>query len=60
MIEPVGFDEMCWLQALAHRVPKQGMPLHIGAKLLQRGLVERKMEMLVLTPRGRIALAKLG
>ena len=60
MIEPVGFDELRWLQALAYRTPKQGIPPNIGKKLLQRGLVEDKRGLLVLTPRGHIALAKLG
>ena len=60
MNEPVGFDELRWLQTLSHRTPKAGIPAAIGARLLKRGLVEWQTGVLVLTARGRIALAKLG
>jgi predicted transcriptional regulator len=36
------------------------MPEIVGAKLLTRGLIERREGRFSLTARGRIALAKLG
>jgi len=58
--ETVGFDELRWLQELAHKARPKQMPATIGARLLTRGLVEEKAGSLMLTARGRIALAKLG
>jgi hypothetical protein len=60
MDNAVGFDEFRWLQELAHKTPKQPVPEAIGARLVTRGLIERKNDGYVLTARGRIAIAKLG
>jgi hypothetical protein len=56
----VGFDEFRWLQELTVKARKKDIPEVIGSLLLARGLVERKDDGLVITARGRIALAKLG
>ena len=60
MDRAVGFDELCWLQELTFKKQKAEMPERIGTSLLTRGLIERKIGGFALTPRGRIALAKLG
>ena len=60
MDQAIGFDELHWLQELTLRSLKEPVPPAIGARLLTRGLVERKNEGYVLTARGRIAIAKLG
>jgi hypothetical protein len=60
MDQVVGFDELRWLQELTLKTRKSVMPELIGARLLTRGLIERKDGRLSLTARGRIALAKLG
>ena len=60
MDQTVGFDELRWLRELTYRTPKAGMPEIVGARLLTRGLIERKEGRFSLTARGRIALAKLG
>jgi hypothetical protein len=57
---PVGFDELRWLQEVAHAARQKEVPAIIGARLLMRGLVEGKAGSFTLTARGRIALAKLG
>lgn len=60
MDQTVGFDELRWLQELTLKTPKEAVPEIIGARLLRRGLVERKNGGFALTARGRIAIAKLG
>ena len=60
MDQAVGFDEYRWLRELAFKTPKGEMPEIVGARLLTRGLIERKEGRFSLTARGRIALAKLG
>ncbi len=60
MNEIVGFDELCWLRELSLKKQKRPVPEPIGAKLLTRGLIERNTGGFVVTPKGRIALAKLG
>ena len=60
MDRAVGFDELCWLQELKFKKQRAEMPERIGVSLLTRGLIERKVDGFALTPRGRIALAKLG
>jgi len=61
MKEAVGFEELRWLQALAHGSTRnKALPAPIGARLLVRGLLEIKDGSFALTARGRIALAKLG
>lgn len=60
MNEIVGFDELVWLRELSRVKQKRQVPEIIGAKLLTRGLVERKTDGFMLTARGRIALVKLG
>ena len=60
MDEIVGFGELRWLQEISVRKGKQQVPELMGARLLKRGLVERRIGGFTLTPRGRIALAKLG
>lgn len=60
MNEIVGFDELRWLRELSFSKQKGQVPEGVEAKLLTRGLVERKTSGLMLTARGRIALAKLG
>lgn len=60
MDQAVGFDEFRWLQELAHKSMKEPVPEAIGARLVTRGLAERKNGGYVLTARGRIAIAKLG
>jgi hypothetical protein len=56
----IGFEELRWLQELAAKLRAKHVPAVIGTMLLARGLVERKDHGLVITARGRIALAKLG
>jgi predicted transcriptional regulator len=58
--QAVGFDEVRWLRELTYKSQKAEMPEIVGAKLLTRGLIERKEGRFSLTARGRIALAKLG
>ena len=60
MNEIVGFYELRWLQDLSSKTRKKEVPEIVGARLLKRGLIERKSGGFVLTTRGRIALAKLG
>ena len=60
MEQAIGFDELHWLQELNFTTVKKAVPEMIGARLLRRGLIERKPSGFALTPRGRIALAKLG
>ena len=60
MDKAIGFDELHWLQELRFSSQKKAVPAAIGASLLTRGLIERKPGGFALTPRGRIALAKLG
>lgn len=60
MEQAIGFDELRWLQELNSKTPKKEVPELIGARLLTRGLIERKPVGFTLTRRGRIALAKLG
>lgn len=60
MEQVVGFDELRWLQELTLKTQKSEVPELISARLLTRGLVERKDGRFALTARGRIALAKLG
>jgi hypothetical protein len=60
MEQVVGFDELRWLQELTLKTQKSKIPEFIGVRLLTRGLIERKGGHFALTPRGRIALAKLG
>ena len=56
----LGFDELRCLQDLTEKRRKPVMPEAIGARLVSRGLIERKDDGFVLTARGRIALALLG
>ena len=58
--EVVGFLELRWLQELSSGAQKKQVPELVGARLLRRGLIERKTSGFTLTARGRIALAKLG
>jgi hypothetical protein len=60
MDQAIGFDELRWLQELTLKTPKEAVPEVIGIRLLTRGLIERKEGGYALTPRGRIAIAKLG
>jgi hypothetical protein len=60
MDQAVGFSELRWLQELNFKKRKGVMPELIGARLLSRGLIERKNGGFALTARGRIAIAKLG
>ena len=60
MEEAIRFDELHWLQELQSGTQLKLVPETIGARLLTRGLVERRSGGLTLTERGRIALAKLG
>jgi hypothetical protein len=60
MEQAIGFDELHWLQELQFSTQKKSVPEMIGARLLTRGLIERKPGGFALTARGRIALAKLG
>ena len=60
MHQTVGFSELRWLQELTYKKRKGEMPEIIGARLLKRGLIERKNGGFALTARGRIALSKLG
>jgi hypothetical protein len=58
--QAIGFDELHWLQELQSGTQKHVVPEPIGARLVTRGLIERRPSGFALTPRGRIALAKLG
>ena len=60
MNETVGFGELRWLQEISARKEKLQVPELMGARLVKRGLIERKTGGFMLTARGRIALAKLG
>ena len=60
MEQAIGFDELRWLQELSSSTQRKSVPDHIGALLLTRRLIERKTGGYALTPRGRIALAKLS
>lgn len=60
MEQAIGFDELRWLRELHFNMQKKGVPEMIGARLLTRGLIERKPGGFALTARGRIALAKLA
>lgn len=59
MLEAVSFTELRWLREVAARV-RVTVPELVEARLLKRGLIERKSGGVAITPRGRIALAKLG
>ena len=60
MEQAIGFDELRWLRELHGNARSKQVPDMIGARLLTRGLIERKVGGLFLTKRGRIALEKLG
>ena len=60
MDRPVSFDEFRWLQELTAGTQRKEIPEVISAALVVRGLVERKNGRFALTPKGQIALAKLG
>lgn len=60
MDEIVRFAELRWLREISFTARRQAVPELIGARLLKRGLIERKVGGFALTVRGRIALAKLG
>ena len=60
MDQAIGFDELRWLRELNFNAHTKGVPDMIGARLLTRGLIERKASGYALTARGRIALKKLG
>ena len=60
MDQAIGFDELHWLQELNSISQKKVVPEMMGARLMTRGLIERKPGGFALTARGRIALAKLG
>ena len=59
MQEIVSFTELRWLREIAARA-RASIPEIIEARLLKRGLIERKIGGVAITTRGRIALAKLG
>ena len=60
MEQAIGFEELHWLQELNFDTHKKVVPVMVRALLLKRGLIEEKRDGLMLTTRGRIALAKLG
>ncbi|MBI1965640.1 MAG: hypothetical protein HYS46_05270 [Betaproteobacteria bacterium] len=60
MDQAIDFDELRWLRELTYKTRKKAVPEIIGARLLTRGLIERKVGGYALTARGLIALAKLG
>ena len=60
MEQVIGFDELRWLRELHQNEHKKGVPDMVGARLLTRGLIERRADGFTLTARGRIALKKLG
>ena len=60
MEQIIGFDEFRWLRELHLNAHKKGVPDMIGARLLMRGLIERKADGFAVTARGRLALKKLG
>jgi hypothetical protein len=57
--EIVSFAELRWLREVAGK-SRPAVPEIIEARLLKRGLIERKGGGVAVTARGRIALAKLG
>jgi hypothetical protein len=57
--EAVTFTELRWLQEVARKA-RVAVPDIVEARLLKRGLIERKAGGVAVTARGRIALAKLG
>lgn len=59
MLETVSFAELRWLREVAAKA-RAAVPEMIEARLLKRGLIERKGSGVAVTARGRIALAKLG
>lgn len=59
MEEAVTFTELRWLQEVARKA-RVAVPDIVEARLLKRGLIERKAGGVAVTARGRIALAKLG
>lgn len=59
MLEAVSFAELRWLREVAGKA-RAVVPEIIEARLLKRGLIERKAGGVAITARGRIALAKLG
>lgn len=59
MQEAVSFAELRWLREVARKA-RAVVPEFIEARLLKRGLIERKAGGVAITARGRIALAKLG
>jgi hypothetical protein len=58
--EIIGFQELRWLRELSFKTHAQAVPDLVGARLVKRGLVERKIDGYTLTAKGRIALVKLG
>lgn len=59
MQETVSFLELRWLRNVAGK-SRVTIPEIIEARLLKRGLIERKIGGVAITTRGRIALEKLG
>jgi hypothetical protein len=57
--EAVSFSELRWLREVARKA-RVTIPEFIEARLLKRGLIERRSGGVAVTARGRIALAKLG
>lgn len=60
MEEIIGFLELRWLRELSFKSHAQRVPDLVGARLVKRGLAERKPGGYALTARGRIALVKLA
>jgi hypothetical protein len=58
----IAFEDILWLRRAATKSGADGVPEAIARKLLRAGLTERDQQhrTLKITPKGRIALAKLG
>ena len=55
----MSFTELRWLREVSGKA-RVTVPEFIEARLVKRGLIERKTGGIEITARGRIALAKLG
>jgi len=60
MEHAIRFEELRWLQEVAATAATRAIPDLVRASLMKRGLIERLSGRLIVTPKGRIALAKLS
>ena len=59
---PIGFEDILWLRRASSKAGAVSVPPEVAEKLIAAGLIEHEggRSKLKITPKGRIALSKLG